>query len=306
MFRAPALLSLTLVAAFLTGSCSALSETTSCYTRSQLQLPDRQKVRPHLSNGEEGRQLYDAVMDGDIARVEEMVRANPRLLSTQRVLGRNERAQSGNSGGLLAFAVANCDPRMLGALLELGIDPDGTPPGLALTYAALADDPLMATMLLQAGASPDASEPKGTTPLKEVLYYERPDAVELLVRGGANVNRPDPVGASPLELALTFQDYKSAEILLKAGANPWQVGNKGTLSATLLTGEAKESADEPQRLKLLEMVRARSPIWPPPSAAEVREGFLHGDWPNAEMKNLGLVATEEAMNSMRLVDRAEK
>ncbi len=283
-----------------------MSETTSCYTRSQPQLPDRQKVRPHLSNGEEGRRLFDAVNEGNISRVAEMIRANPRLLSTHRILAANERSRSGNSGGLLTFAVANCDARMLGALLELGIDPDGIPPGLALTYAVLADDPTMAAMLLQAGASADASTPTGSTPLKEVLYFERPDAVDLLVRGGADVNRPDVVGATPLELTLTFQDFRSAEVLLKAGANPWLVGNKGKLPAALLTAEAKESADEPQRLKLLEMVRAQSTIWPPPSPEEVRQGFLHGEWPDAAMKEAGFVATPEAMKSMNLVNQAGK
>ncbi len=283
-----------------------MSETSSCYTRSQPKLPDRQKVRAHLSNGEEGRQLFDAVMDSDIGRVEEMVRANPRLLSTHRVLRENERAASGNSGGLLSFAIGNCDPRMLGALLELGADPDGIPAGLALTYASLADDPLMATMLLQAGASPDAQTPGRSTPLKEILYFERPDAVDLLLRAGADANRPDELGASPLELALMFQDFRSAEVLLKAGANPWQVGNKGALPAAMLTKPAEQSCDEPHRLKLLEMVQARSPIWPPPAPAEVIKGFLHSDWPNAAMKEAGFVATEPAMASMRLADRAQK
>ncbi|WP_379553665.1 ankyrin repeat domain-containing protein [Qipengyuania sp. DGS5-3] len=256
-------------------------------------------MRPFLSNGEGGKRIYDAVLAGDVDEVGAMVARNPRLLATSRVLQQGERASDGNTGGLLSFAIANCDARMLGALLELGADPDGIPAGTPLTYALLADEPLMATMLLQAGAAPDAHEPGSNTPLREVLYFERADAVSLLARAGANVNHSDAVGGTPLEAAISFGDYASAEILMIAGANPWQVANKGALPATMLTTPAKDASQDPLREKLLASAKAKAPIWPPPSQAEVQRQFASGAWPNSEMTAAGMVASPAALTSIR-------
>ena len=294
-------LALSLVAA--TGSCSPLSADTSCFKRSHPVLPAAEKVRPYLNNGEEGRAVYDAVVAGDIDAVERMIRANPRLLETHRVLADGERPSNGNAGGLLAFAIARCDARMLGALLELGVDPDGTPPGVALTYALLADDPLMATMLLQAGANPDAHRTGGSTPLREVLYYERSDAVELLVRAGADVNHSDEVGITPLLSALRFGDYRSARALMEGGANPWLVSNKGELPAAILQEEAQDKGQDPIRQQLLDRARRNAPSWPPPDRAEIVRQFASGAWPTDAMRSAGFIASEGALQSIRLVAR---
>ncbi len=273
----------------------------SCFETSQVALPTSEKVRPFLDNGEEGRRIYDAVVAGDIDAVERLVRANPKLLETHRVLGRGERPSNGNTGGLLTFAVANCDARMVGALLELGADPDGIPPGNALTYAALADDPLMATMLLQAGASPDAHGPGRARPLREVLYYERSDAVSLLVKAGADVNQPDEVGGTPLEAAIRFEDYRSAEVLMQAGANPWLVGNKGSLPAAMLMQPADDPDQDAIRERLLAMARDKAPAWPPPDQSEIVRQFANGAWPTEAMRAAGFVASPEALASIRQV-----
>lgn len=286
-----------------------MSAQSPCFERSTPSLPTAEKVRPFLNNGEEGRRIYDAVTSGDIDTVERMVRANPALLETHRVLGRGERASNGNTGGLLTFAITNCDARMVGALLELGADPDGVPPGNALTYAVLADDPLMATMLLQAGASPDAHSPARATPLKEVLYYERSDAVDLLAKAGADVNRPDAGGDTPLISALRFGDYRSADVLMRAGANPWAVGNKGALPATMLmepaSGRGRTGTREPGndtiRERLLATVRERASSWPPPERTEIVRRFASGAWPTDAMREAGFAASPEALSSIRQV-----
>lgn len=281
-----------------------MNEVPPCFSRSQPVLPTAEKVRPFLNNGESGKRIYDAVVSGDIDEVGRLVREDPQLLSTHRVLGPNERASNGNTGGLLTFAAARCDLQMVGALLELGIDPDGVPPGTALTYAALADDPLMATMLLQAGASPDAHADGGNTPLREVLYFERPDAVQLLADAGADVNRADAVGGTPLEAALTFGDYRTAGELMRAGANPWQVANKGRLPAAMLMQPADNPQDEPLREKLLAAAREKAIIWPPPGEAEIVRQFANGAWPTEPMRQAGFVASPPALSSIRQVARA--
>lgn len=274
------------------------------FSRSRPALPTTEKIRPYLNNGESGRQVYDAVIDGDVDVVEQLVSANPQLLSTHRVLQSGERPSNGNTGGLLTFAVTRCDTRMVGALLELGIDPDGVPPGTPLTYALLADDPVMAVMLLQAGASPDAHAEGGSTPLREVLYFERADAVRLLVNAGADVNRADAVGGTPLEAALMFDDYPSAEELMRAGANPWQVANKGRLPAAMLLNPAEDRSHEPIRERLLAAARARAPVWPPPRTSEIIRQFAAGAWPTAEMRDAGFVATPQALASIRQAAKA--
>ena len=291
------------------GSCQPLNDeplnaTSACFSRSQPTLPRTEAIRPFLSNGESGRQIYDAVVAGDVDEVGRMVRADPRLLATQRVLQTGERASNGNVGGLLAFAVARCDARMVGALLELGIDPDGVPPGAALTYAVLADDPVIAVMLLQAGASPDAHAPGGNTPLREVLYFERADAVRLLANAGADVNHADAVGGTPLEAALMFGDYPSAEELMRAGANPWQIANKGRLPAAMLLTAAANPAHEAIRERLLTAARAQAPVWPPPGTNEILRQFAVGAWPTPAMREAGFVASPQALASIRQVAKA--
>lgn len=280
-----------------------LNATSACFSRSHPTLPRTETIRPFLSNGDSGRQIYDAVIAGDVDEVGRMVRADPRLLTTQRVLQAGERASNGNVGGLLTFAVARCDAGMLGALLELGIDPDGVPPGTALTYAVLADEPLMATMLLQAGASPDAHADGGSTPLREVLYFERPDAVRLLANAGADVNRSDAVGGTPLEAALMFGDYPSAEELMRAGANPWQVANKGKLPAAMLLTPSGNPQHETIRERLLAAARKQAPVWPPPGTSEIVRQFAVGAWPTPAMREAGFVASPQALASIQQVAR---
>lgn len=300
---------LALVFAPICGSCQPLNDpsvnaTSVCFSRSQPTLPRTEAIRPFLSNGESGRQIYDAVIAGDLDAVGQMVRADPRLLATHRVLHAGERASNGNVGGLLTFAVARCDAAMVGALLALGIDPDGVPPGTALTYAVLADDPVMAVMLLQAGASPDAHAEGGSTPLREVLYFERADAVRLLANGGADVNRADAIGGTPLEAALTFGDYPSAEELLRAGANPWQIANKGRLPAAMLLAPAANPQHEAIRERLLAAARTRAPLWPPPGTSEIVQQFATGAWPTPAMRDAGFVASPQALASIRQVAKA--
>ena len=277
---------------------------THCFSRTKPSLPLPEKVRNRLNNGEAGRCIHDAVVSGDVDTVTQMLRSDPRLLTTHAVLAANERPFDGNSGDLLSFAVAQCDANMVAALLELGAKPDAITPGLPLSYAVLADNLVMARMLLQAGAAPDGHAPGTTTALDEALAFKSPEAVELLIQSGADVNRADAIGNTPLSKALTFSDYKSAQLLLRHGANPWQVANKGTVPAALLNEPAGPGGDEALRQKLLQTVKQGAPTWPPPSAEVIRQRFLDGTWPTSDMTKAGFVATPQAMESMRRTQAA--
>ena len=272
----------------------------ACFSTSKPTLPTPASIAATLTNGEAGRQMAEAVRSGSLEAVEALARAQPALLGTRTELPAGVRPSSGNTADLLTIAVANCDPQMVGALLELGADPNGALPGLALTYAALADDLVMAVMLLQAGAAPDASMPDSSPPMREALYFERADAVAILARFGADVNRSDPFGGTPLDAALLFGDWASAKALMDAGANPWQVANKGLLPAftlnraTGLGGQARGIREE-----LLARAKAKAPIWPPPGPPEVARNVLGGAWPTPAMRQAGFVVTEGALRSLR-------
>ena len=272
----------------------------ACFSTSKPTLPTPARIAATLTNGEAGRRMADAVRSGRLEAVEALARAQPALLSTRTALPGGVRPSNGNTADLLTIAVANCDPVMVGALLELGADPNGALPGLALTYAVLADDPVMAVMLLQAGANPDASMPDTSPPMREALYFERADAVAILARFGADVNRSDPFGGTPLDAALLFGDWASAKALMDAGANPWQVANKGLLPAFTLNGASRlNRRDRAIREALLARARAQAPIWPPPDPAEVARNVLQGGWPTPAMRQAGFVLTEGALRSIR-------
>jgi hypothetical protein len=273
-----------------------------CFDRSRPRLPTFDSVQAHLTNGASGQDVYRAVADGDAARVEVLIAADPSLLSTRTELPEGVRPSNGNSADLLTAAVARCDLAMVETLLRLGADPDGAIPGLALTYAILADELDLATVLLEGGAAPDAHDAGLSTPLHEALMFERADAVTLLASYGADVNRPDARGGIPLGTALSGQNWPEALALIEAGANPWQVHLEGILPAyMILISEPGSRADRRIREALLERIEAGAPIWPPVDSTIVRTRVLDGSWPTPAMRAAGFVVSDEALRRMRAV-----
>lgn len=281
------------------GNCVMPEPAHGCFKRFAPSLPTRDKVRARLSNGETGRAIYDAVAKGDRAAVERLARSDPRLLNTHAVLPDGEAPYDGNSGDLLTFAIAACDPGMVGLLLELGAAPDGQMPGQPLTLALLADDLIMAQMLLQAGAKPDAHGPLNQRPMSEALQFRNLEAVALLLRSGANPNGTDAFGATPLQNALLYGDYAGAKVLMQNGANPWQVGSKGELPARTLAQPVQDRANEAIRQQLEQMARKRDLPWPPPSLLETQDRFASGQWPTHDMRAAGFIASEPALRSIQ-------
>ena len=281
---------------------SATAAKADCFSASRPTLPIDERISSTLTNGEDGLAIVQTVSTGAVDDLEVLVRTNPALLSTRTELPDGVRPSNGNMADLLTIAAANCDAGMVGALLELGADPNGAIRGLALTYAALADELVMAAMLLQAGADPDATTEGRTTALREVLYFERPDAVEVLAAFGADVNRADLVGGTPLDAALTFGDWASAKVLMDAGANPWQVSNKGMLPAfRLLNASVQRRRDRDLRDELLVRVQDGAPIWPPPPPMDVIRNVRIGAWPTDAMQRAGFVVTDSALRSINMV-----
>lgn len=291
-----------IAAAGVWGFTQATGSSPHCFRDSGAILPTFDRVEATLSNGDMGREVYRAVAAGDIAQVEMLITENPRLLSTRTELPEGTRPYAGNTADLLTAAVATCDPAMVQALLDAGAAPDGEVVGTALTYAVLADDLEIATLLLEAGADPNAREPDHSTPLREVLMFERVEAVPLLARYGVDVDRANAVGRIPLASAMVGQNWALIEALIETGANPWQVYGEGGLPAyNIYASEPTTAEDQAIQARLLEQIEDGAPIWPPVNSTEVRRNFLDGTWPTDEMREAGFFASEGAMRIMRTV-----
>ena len=281
------------------GNCTMREAGQTCFTRYRVSLPTAAKVLPNLTNGEAGRRLYDAISAGDVGKVTQIVGADRRLLTTHTRLPAGESPYDGNTGDVLSFAIARCDVGMLATLLDLGADANGQRAGEPLTLALLADDLTMAELLFQAGARPDAHGHDAQSAMAQMLAFGKLDAIALLLRRQADPNAAAFFGATPLQDALTFGNYAAAEMLMQAGANPWQVGSKGDLPARQLLAPAGDRANETIRQRLVAKARHPNLPWPPPEMAEVQTRFVSAQWPTAEMKAAGFVASEGAMRSMR-------
>jgi len=263
-------------------------------------------VRPALNNGELGRRLYDAIVAGDRALVEQMIAGDARLLTTAVSLPPGSVPSAGNDGDLLTFAVARCDPQMLGLLLRMGARPDAVKAGMALTYALLADQPLMAEMLLQAGASPDPVGNQGRAPFGEMLAYRNPGGVTLLLRHGLRVDRVDALGNSYLHDATAVQNFVIAELLVERGANLWLIGLGGRMPVhRLVAGPSPDATQEAARQRLLAKAQASGLPWPPPTIVEVRQAVAEGQWPTPAMREAGMGVSPAAIESIKRAHRPQ-
>ncbi|HEX8388322.1 MAG TPA: hypothetical protein VF636_04835 [Sphingomonas sp.] len=264
-------------------------------------FPTPERVRPHLSHGEAGRRLYDAVTDGDRDRAVAMLRADPALAGLAVEYDRRGDRPDGQAGDLLAFAVTNCDPAMLAALLEAGVPPDGADPGRALGYAMLADDPGMAETLLRAGASPDPQKRGGANVFSDVAADGNLGGAMMLVRHGLDQRWVDRFGSGHLEAALRMERFAIAEELVKAGAPLWRVSLGGRMPVHALTDARilDDPSQDAARLRLIERAKATPLPWPPPPPADVLAKFVSGEWPSAAMRAAGLDASPEVVAMLR-------
>lgn len=271
-----------------------------CFTKFRPSLPTTTKVRASLNNGEMGRRIYDAVVSGDEGVVQTLVRGDPRLLTTAVALRPGQPGYDGNDGDLLTFAVAACDPQMLGLLLQLGARPDALKPGVPLAYALLADQPVMAEMLLQAGASPDPVNEDARAPFSEALDYANPGAVKLLIAHRLDVKRVDGFGDTYLHEAMATRNFVIGELLVDAGANPWQIGMGGSMPVHRFAEATSPDRDqEAARLRLIEKAKRIGLPWPPPPVADVRTHVVAGDWPTDAMRAGGMVTSPAAVAAIR-------
>lgn len=114
----------------------------------------------------------------------------------------------------LCEAVINDDMETFNALLESGVDIDGTDYNsiTALCYAVQRGRLLMVKKLLERGANIEFKDPYGNTPLSTAVFYTGRnenglEIVNLLLSYGANINAENNYGISPKSLANTITGF---------------------------------------------------------------------------------------------------
>jgi hypothetical protein len=236
-------------------------------------LPRRSEVLAAPILGASARDLAEALFDGDRARANRLIDADPALA----------RLAIGPIHDMLALAVASCDPALVSALLAHGAPPDGVQrQGMPLDLALRAADPEMAYRLLKAGA--DAS-PAGrpTGPLRTAIERNSPGAVRMLIDFRADVNAAERNGRRPLHIALDMERFRIAEILLDRGADPWAVDFSGANLGSAVVAPMVHASPEEEAARGRLRLRLRQIGWPEPvpDSAEVREKVAAGRWPPA-------------------------
>jgi hypothetical protein len=277
----------------------AVANDKQCFTaRPSVIRPDERIALANLNTGASGRALAEAVFEGDLDLVRQLVSADPKLLSTQVTFDKKmQSAPPGQYGDLLAFAVSRCNGDMATLLLELGMPADGVQRGEALALALLSDSPDIAEMLLNNGASPDPQKTGGKNVMYELIAFGATGGVQTLLRHKADMQYVDSFGNDHLDTALSMEQFAIAEHLVKGGAHMWRINGAGALSAWTLT---KPPVLEPSRddiaarERLITAAKSGAPTWPAPDPLTVRQMVLAKTWPTPEMQSAGMVLSKEA------------
>jgi uncharacterized protein len=157
--------------------------------------------------------VADAAMQGDLARVEALIRQGADLDAAQGdgMTALHWAAEQGHAGMAHRLIEAGAS---VGVTTRLG---DYTP----LHIAARGGETEIVAALLRAGADPSAlTSTGGSTPLHFAATTSSPEAVALLLEHGADVNvREAQWGQTPLMFAASAGRLETVEVLLGAGAD---------------------------------------------------------------------------------------
>jgi ankyrin repeat protein len=162
--------------------------------------------------------IHDAVKKGDLAKVEELLKSDPSLVS--------EPGPGGETPLHLAAGLGRLDIAEYLISQKADVNSYGkdkfrsTPLSLAVHYGQLD----MVAMLLAHNADVDEADSMGQTPLRGVISdstRQNVNAVkiaELLFQHGANLNPRDEAGNTPLHYAAYYADVPMIEFLIGHGA----------------------------------------------------------------------------------------
>ena len=163
-------------------------------------------------------QLAHAAQDGDLARIEKLIKAGAPV----RFVGRE-----GMTVTHYALRARRNAPQVMELLLKAGADPVSMlSNGKTVPHYAVARnnaDPEVVKVLLAHGISPNWFPPKGVyhdrSMLQAAIMGKNLPVIKLLVERGADLNYVDPFDGSALHLALDGIDFFIPAYLVDAGIN---------------------------------------------------------------------------------------
>jgi ankyrin repeat protein len=231
--------------------------------------------------------LHDAVLNGDVKRVKEMLEkgADPNARDeydntllhlaaswghvgiVKLLLGHGANLNAQNKYGRTPLHKAaywnHVDVVRL--LLEHGANPnvqdiDGWTP---LHDAAIWSHVEIVKLLLEHGANPNTQTIRGYTPLHHAAYWGRVDVVRLLLERGADPNAKDKYGDTPLHIAASRGSVDVVRLLLEHGADPTIKNKDGNTPLDVARAEGRREV-----VSLIEEW-LRPPPPPPPPPVDV-------------------------------------
>jgi ankyrin repeat protein len=188
--------------------------------------------------------VFEAVAAGDLARVKELIGADPALA----------RARDGQGLTPILHARYRDDMEMVRALLATNPDLD------VFEGAALGDEPALDRLLDSDPGLIGAWSGDGFTPLHLAAFFGHPETAALLIQRGADVAAVsrNPMTVMPLHSAVAGRDARTVEVLLGSGADvnapshagftplldAAQNGDPGIVEVLLARGADPEQATE--------------------------------------------------------------
>ncbi len=150
-------------------------------------------------------------------------------------------------------------PGSVGTLIELGADPNLTPPhGMHPVLSSLDDEPMVLRQLLANGANPNAELRPGQPALQQALERNKREHAMLLVEGGAALDTVDRLGRTPLYSAVDNHAWGVALRMLDKGGDPQRAAANGSTVQALLEQPAWSAwHDDAQFQALVTALRAR-------------------------------------------------
>ncbi|MBN1472651.1 MAG: ankyrin repeat domain-containing protein [Syntrophaceae bacterium] len=158
------------------------------------------------------QEIVDAVKNNNIARVKELVEANPQLINYKDEIGRTP----------LHWAARGVYFEILRYLVENGAnvnakDNNGTTPLVSVVTRTHLE---AAKVLIDSGADINASDNEGSYPIHYAAHMGFKEAIELFLGRGASIEMLDIYGRTPLIIAAREKgDLETIKLLLARGAN---------------------------------------------------------------------------------------
>ncbi|GFF54269.1 hypothetical protein IFM58399_09785 [Aspergillus lentulus] len=183
--------------------------------------------------------LWEAISDHQIERVEELLAGDPELSNSKALVEHDDEGQEPFVTPLY-LAVVYRQPRIVEALLKYGADVDAFSTHIAGGISALHSAAIMADytsvrLLLSQGATIDIQRASGITPLHDAITRQKVDIVQCLLEEGADPTLRDNELNSAFHLAAQFDSVEILDLLWAATADPeTQIAEVNALRSTLL------------------------------------------------------------------------